>query len=173
MSTTEEQRCWYSPLCCYRKRTLKGWMLFKWKSWQHVSGKVIAFCLRIALSGSTTSEYQYVGFWAVWEMPQFQSAVSLSDWEVAAVREITAQLLPDCAEQIKTAGSKAVPWPENCILVRFHPSYLRDKSTLISHLIQLLLSHVCVSRWSPKEFRAKHWMCHSKQKYFSHPPLDS
>lgn len=45
----------------------------------------------------------------------------------------------------RTEESKAMPWPENCSLVRFYPSYLEDKSTLINHVIHLLFSLMSVT----------------------------
>jgi len=74
----------------------------------------------------------------------FQSAVSLSDWERAAVRDVTDHSYYQTVLS-RTEGSKAMPWPENCSFVQFLPSYLGDRSTLISHLIHLLFSLMSVS----------------------------
>ena len=119
-------------------------MLFKWKSltacvWE---------CSCLLAQDNTVRQYHNrvpnVGFWAQWETLWFQSAVSVSDWERAAVRDITEHSYYQTVLN-RAEGSKVMPWPENCSFIQFHPSYLREKSTLISHLIHLLFSLMSVT----------------------------
>lgn len=143
MSATDVKKCGYSPHCCYRERALRGWMLFKWKSltvcvWEH------SCLLAQDNSQAVPPQGTSAGFWAQWEMLWFQRAVSFSDWERAAVMVITEHSYYQTALN-RTEGSKAMLWPENCSLVEFHPSYLGDKSTLITQLIHLLFSLMSVT----------------------------
>lgn len=103
---------------------------FSGKTWQYVSGKVIAplaqdnavrqYHLRVSVGG-------LLGWVGNITVPKCSIAFRLGSISCKGDNWTVIR-----AEQIKTAGSNTMPWPENCHLAWFHPSYLEDKSVLIT-----------------------------------------